>query len=211
MKNNKNSGNSMTAMKIPRCYYVIVIKAILDYNDFSLKKYIATAHNQFKNSPTWGKKTHNFRKLLKLSICILNGVLATDSLQRSFKFQPPRVHLNLIQFTKIQHILNFSGFHVLHTIEYTCKSSFILPRPQFLQKHYFLHFWEKQKDNAASCISRRLNECYLMRMIHSDEEDHKDDNGKCELSTVWELEATFSLKNRALTYYTLLPHGKWVL
>lgn len=44
-----------------------------------------------------------------------------------------------------------------------------------------------------------------MRMAHSNDEDYSNDNGKHEVSKVWELEAiTFYLENRDLIYYTLL-------
>lgn len=94
-------------------------------------------------------------------------------------------------------------------MEYICKSSFILPVPQFLQKHYFPHFGEKQKHNTVSCISRELNECCLMRMFHSNDEDHNDESGKHELPMAWELEAiTFYLENRDLIYFTQIPSWK---
>lgn len=45
-----------------------------------------------------------------------------------------------------------------------------------------------------------------MRMTQSNDEDPRDDNGKCELVMVWELEAvTFYLENTDLIYDTQLP------
>lgn len=51
-------------------------------------------------------------------------------------------------------------------------------------------------------MSKEASECYLMRLIHSNDDDLADDNGNRELSLVWELEAIIShLQNRALFYY----------
>lgn len=45
-----------------------------------------------------------------------------------------------------------------------------------------------------------------MRTIHSNDDDHSDDKGKCELSMVQELEViTFYLQNRDIFYYNQLP------
>lgn len=58
----------------------------------------------------------------------------------------------------------------------------------------------------AFFVSRELNECCLMRTIHSNDDDHSDDKGKCELSMVQELEViTFYLQNRDIFYYNQLP------
>lgn len=49
-----------------------------------------------------------------------------------------------------------------------------------------------------------------MKMVHSNDDDHSDDNGKRELSMVLKLEAiTFHLQNRALFYYNQIP--SWLL
>lgn len=52
-------------------------------------------------------------------------------------------------------------------------------------------------------MSKEASECYLMRLIHSNDDDlANDDNGNCELSVVRELEAIIShLQNRALFFF----------
>lgn len=56
-------------------------------------------------------------------------------------------------------------------------------------------------------MSKEVSECYLMRMIHSNDNDLTDDNGNCELSMVLELEAiTSHLQARALIFIITRYH-----
>lgn len=128
---------------------------------------------------------------------------------------PSPVHLKLIQFTKIQYILNFSGAHLPHTMEYTCKSLFIPQNSNFPKNIITYIFGEKQKINAASCECRELNECFLKRTTLSNDEDHNED--KWQTWIVHGLRVRGSdtpLENRDLTTLssiTVTAQYKWCI